>query len=327
MRATPHRVTIPRRHSYRASANPATAADGSPMTRSPVPSTDGTDHRGSPPPDFVAPVLRYVASDGTDDAGKHAQPFSVLLIHGQPGSALIWTRLLPLLRGRGLRSLAVDRPGYGRTSGAAVDQFANAAAVAHLLDEQRSPAVIVGHSLGAGIALALAANAPQHVRALVLVAPAVGAQSITITDRLLAAPILGPSLIWFGFRALGLALHLAPLRSRVLTKRVGLSAGDSKEVVRRITYGNTWRSFIVEQRHLVADAVRLRDQIRRIDCPVLIVAGSRDRIATAGVVSALSKQLPGAEVTMTNTGHLIPIDDPEAVASAVQSAVRRSGDG
>jgi pimeloyl-ACP methyl ester carboxylesterase len=208
-----------------------------------------------------------------------------------------------------------------------VDQFANAAAVAHLLDEQRSPAVIVGHSLGAGIALALAANAPQHVRALVLVAPAVGAQSITITDRLLAAPILGPSLIWFGFRALGLALHLAPLRSRVLTKRVGLSAGDSKEVVRRITYGNTWRSFIVEQRHLVADAVRLRDQIRRIDCPVLIVAGSRDRIATAGVVRALSKHLPGAEVTMTNTGHLIPIDDPEAVASAVQSAVRRSGDG
>jgi pimeloyl-ACP methyl ester carboxylesterase len=293
MRSSPHRVTIPRRHSYRASANPATAADG-------------------------------FASDRTDDDAEHPQPFSVLLIHGQPGSALIWTRLLPLLRGYGLRSLAIDRPGYGHRGGAAVDQFANAAAVAHLLAEQRSPAVIVGHSLGAGIALALAANAPQHVRALVLVAPAVGAQSITISDRLLAAPIVGPSLIWFGFRALGLALHVAPLRRRILIKRVGLSAGDSEEVVRRITYGNTWRSFIVEQRHLVADAVRLRDGIRRIDCPVLIVAGSRDRIATAGVVNALSKQLPGVEVTMTNTGHLIPIDDPEAVASAVQRAVRRS---
>lgn len=156
-------------------------------------------------------------------------------------------------------SLPSTALGYGHTGGPAVDQFGNVAALVKILEErQDSPAVIVGHSLGAGIALALAATAPRHVRALVLIAPAAGPSAITGTDRVLAAPIIGPTLTWFGFRAAGWALHIPPLRQRILTDRIGLSATNVKEVVCRVTHGQVWRSFTIEQRHLVTDATAFK---------------------------------------------------------------------
>jgi pimeloyl-ACP methyl ester carboxylesterase len=323
MRTSPHRVTTSRRRTQNTSPSQTSATEGLPAPTSPRTSTGAATARRWVPPDFAASVLIHSIADETVDADSGLEAHSVLLIHGQPGSSLIWTRVLPLLHSHGLRTVAVDRPGYGYTGGEAKDQFANAAAIGRLLDEQdRSPAVIVGHSLGAGIALALAATAPRHVRALVLVAPAAGPQSISITDRVLAAPILGPSLAWLGFRAVGIALHLAPLRQRILTTRIGLSVSDAKQVVHRITCGTTWRSFTIEQQHLVTDARRLHLRLGQLDCPVLIVAGARDHIATPRIVTALSRRLPGSEIITTDTGHLIPIDDPHAVTNAVLRALR-----
>lgn len=255
------------------------------------------------------------------EAGTEAP--AVLLVHGQPGSSLIWARVRPLLRDSGLRVLAVDRAGYGFTGGPAADQFDNAAALAEILDEQvQSPAVVVGHSLGAGIALALAATAPQHVRALVLIAPAAGPSAVTATDRVLVAPFLGSALTWLGFRAAGLALHLPQLRRRVLQERIGLSEAEAREVMCRVTHGAVWRSFVVEQRQLVTDAHRLENMFGDVACPVVIVAGTRDRIVRLRVVAAIAKSLPESKLFTTRTGHLIPVDDPNAVVDAVLHALR-----
>jgi pimeloyl-ACP methyl ester carboxylesterase len=252
---------------------------------------------------------------------EHAH--SVLLIHGQPGSSLIWTRVRPLLLACGLQVLAIDRPGYGHTTGQALNQFGNAAAIAAVLDEQHtSPTIVVGHSLGAGIALALAATAPHHVRALVLIAPAAGRSAISATDRALAAPILGPTLTWLGFRATGLALHMPVLRRRILTDRIGLGENDADEVVRRITRGEVWRSFSVEQRHLVTDAQLIEESLAGITCPVVIVAGTRDRIVRPRIVAALARQLPESNLITADAGHLIPSDNPDAVVNAVLRALR-----
>jgi pimeloyl-ACP methyl ester carboxylesterase len=257
------------------------------------------------------------------DAAEDEQAHSVLLIHGQPGSSLIWTRVRPLLSACGLHVLSIDRPGYGHATGEALNQFGNAAAIAAVLDEQHTaPAIVVGHSLGAGIALALAATAPHHVRALVLVAPAAGPTAISATDRALAAPVLGPALSWLGFRAVGVALHLPVLRRRILTERIGLSATDADDVVRRITRGQVWRSFTVEQRHLVTDAHLIGDSLGGITCPVVILAGTRDRIVRPRIVAAIARQLPEANLITTDTGHLIPIDDPDAVVNGVLRALR-----
>lgn len=117
-------------------------------------------------------------------------------------------------------------------------------------------------------------------------------------------------------------MHIPLLRRRILTDRIGLSATDGKEVVRRITHGQVWRSFTIEQRHLVSDAHRLQDQLGAIQCPVVIVAGTRDQIVRARLVAVLASGLAESTITKTDTGHLIPVDDPGAVAKAVLRALR-----
>ena len=111
------------------------------------------------------------------------------------------------------------------------------------------------------------------------------------------------------------------LRQLILTTRVGLSASDAKHVVRRLTSGPTWRSFVLQQRRLVTDAHALHRTCAGSTCPVVIVAGTRDDIATPRAVITLGRRLPGSEVITTDTGHLIPIDDPDAVASASPARV------
>lgn len=271
-------------------------------------------------------VLARAAGHGavrSDIPDAEHEVHDVLLIHGQPGSSLVWTRVSSLLRSRGLRVLAIDRPGYGHTGGKAEGQFGNATAIAQILDDRwNPPAVVVGHSHGAGIALALTATAPHHVRALVLVAPAAGPGAVTATDRVLAVPIIGLALTWLGFRTAGLALHIPVLHKRILTDRFGLNGADANEVVRRVTHGEVWRSFTTEQRHLASDSHLLQARLGEIRCPIVIVEARRDRIVRPRVVAEMARQLPHAKIITTDTGHLIPIDDPDAVVDAVLCTLR-----
>jgi pimeloyl-ACP methyl ester carboxylesterase len=63
-------------------------------------------------------------------------------------------------------------------------------------------------------------------------------------------------------------------------------------------------------------------RLAAITCPVVIVAGTRDRIVRPGIVAALARQLPESNLITTDTGHLIPIENPDAVVNAVLRALR-----
>jgi pimeloyl-ACP methyl ester carboxylesterase len=114
--------------------------------------------------------IHYVA------AGRAGAP-PLLLVHGSPGTWEAWGGYLrdPELRDQA-RLLAVDRPGFGGTArGRAEPSLARQAAAlaAVLAAEGGGPAVVAGHSLGGPIAVRLAVDRPELVRALVLVAPSI----------------------------------------------------------------------------------------------------------------------------------------------------------
>jgi pimeloyl-ACP methyl ester carboxylesterase len=104
----------------------------------------------------------------------------VLLIHGNCSSALFWVPLLRHLPPT-LRVVAPDLRGYGKTEPRPVDatrglgDFADD--VLALLDDPKLFAapdvrpVVVGHSMGAGVAMQLAVARPERVAALLLEAP------------------------------------------------------------------------------------------------------------------------------------------------------------
>ena len=226
MRSDQHRPTISPRPSHGFALNPTSpirtlAALGSPSPVRRYPSTGAATFRRPLSSRGAAPVLidSAPAPAGEDD---RANARNVLFIHGPSASSLIWTRVLSLLSEGGVHTHVVRYGGERQAGPDAVDQFANAAALARLLDEQHSaPAVIVGYGAGSGLALALAATAPRHVRALVLVAPVAEPLTIGVIDRVLATPLLGASLAWIGFRGAGLAVRIGPLRDVIAQESSG----------------------------------------------------------------------------------------------------------
>ncbi|WNM36955.1 alpha/beta hydrolase [Micromonospora halotolerans] len=123
-----------------------------------------------------------VRANGIVQAVRVAGPpdgVPVLLVHGNVSSAAFWEPLLPRLPGT-LRVVAPDLRGYGDTDTAPVDatrglgDFADD--VAALLDAPGLFApgarpVVVGHSLGGGVAMRLLVDHPDRVAGLLLEAP------------------------------------------------------------------------------------------------------------------------------------------------------------
>jgi pimeloyl-ACP methyl ester carboxylesterase len=106
------------------------------------------------------------------DEGPRDAP-ALLAVHGIPGSVRDFRHLAPLLTER-LRFIRIDLPGFGGSAPLHpdVDTFGSRAqVVVDLADALGLPQFsILGHSMGGGTALVLAATHPERVRLLVLVA-------------------------------------------------------------------------------------------------------------------------------------------------------------
>jgi pyruvate dehydrogenase E2 component (dihydrolipoamide acetyltransferase) len=112
-------------------------------------------------------TLRYL------DQGEGAE--TVLFLHGFGGDLMNWMFVQPEVSGKA-RTIALDLPGHGASSkelGSATSIEGLAAAVgefAKAIGLER--AHVVGHSMGGGVAVALAKAAPDLVASLTLLAPA-----------------------------------------------------------------------------------------------------------------------------------------------------------
>lgn len=99
-----------------------------------------------------------------DPAGR-----AVVLLHGMKFQAETWRELgtLAQLAGQGLRVLAVDLPGFGRST---ANPCAPGEVVHRLLDKlDIDRAVLVGPSMGGRVAMEYAIAHPERLAALVLV--------------------------------------------------------------------------------------------------------------------------------------------------------------
>jgi pimeloyl-ACP methyl ester carboxylesterase len=228
----------------------------------------------------------------------------VLLLHGQPGTAADWERLTASI-GDGMRTIAFDRPGWDGRS-AVRDLAGNASAARNVLDAVGvERATVVGHSLGAAVAVWLAWSSPERVGRLVLVAPAANLHSLSAVDYLLAAPAIGwlASLgaMWGG----GLVLGSGPIR-RWVAEATALDDRYLRMAGRMLLAPSAWRSFAREQRFLVRDLPVLERQLGQIAAPTTIVAGAVDRVVPIAAARRLAGQIRGAElVEIEDAGHLV----------------------
>jgi pimeloyl-ACP methyl ester carboxylesterase len=246
----------------------------------------------------------------------------VVALHGQPGTAADWAGVVPLVRDR-CTIITPDRLGYGRTGGRAAGFAANATAVIELLDRlELERAVMVGHSWGGGVALAMAIAAPQRVAGLVLVASVSPLERVTFVDRLLAVPPVGTVVARLAIGAAGRVLTYPSVRAMV-EGRVGTQTADS--VAQAWRQGGMARSFALEQRALVDELGGMAQRLGKIAAPAVVVIGAADHIVVPTAGERLAAALNAADVVhVPRAGHLLPFDHPEVVADALDAVLGRA---
>jgi pimeloyl-ACP methyl ester carboxylesterase len=251
----------------------------------------------------------------------------ILLIPPAGATASTWGTLVGDLAGAD-RVIAYDRRGYRRSGGEVVRSAAvhalDAAAVLEAL--QAGPAVVVGTSAGATIALDLAVRRPDLVRAVVVHEAAW--RALRHPD----ASGLGTlaRMQWLAWR--GRYPQAAETLLRwVYSYRDGGSAWDAFPEQWRQTARENGKSVVADLKSSMGGYPRAQD-LATITAPVVCTYGSRSRSYMRPLTRALAHAIPTASVReIDGTAHAVPFDAPgnfaQVIAEAMRSSQARSGSG
>ena len=226
---------------------------------------------------------------------------------------------------RSFRAVAIDRPGFGyseRPRGTAW----TAAAQAELLDKVFARIgiehpVVVGHSLGSMVALALALNHPGAVSGLVLVSgyyyPTARADVLLVAPP--ATPVLGDLLCYTVAPLVGEALAPRFIKKMFSPHAVPARFSDQFPVGMMLRPSQV-RAATKDAAHMIPDSYGLSERYAKLTCPVAIIGGDADAVVdqTAHALR-LHKAVPGSTLDMfAGAGHMIHYADPSRVVRAIE---------
>ncbi|HVQ40525.1 MAG TPA: alpha/beta hydrolase [Pyrinomonadaceae bacterium] len=259
---------------------------------------------------------------------------TLLLIHGLAGSMRNFTHsLVDRLAGE-FRVVVMDRPGSGesaRDPGACVRLASQAETVSAFISAlELDRPVLVGHSLGGAVALAVALDYPEQVRGLALVAPLANVQEtvpvvfekLLIRSRMLrslaAWTVATPASMLRRARVLDTIFGPDPIPQDFATAGGGLLSLRPK-------------SFCAASEDLVA----LSDELPALSAlverypdlrlPVGILYGKGDRVLDHRLHGiAAAAKINGCELELVEGGHMLPLTAPDHVAAFVRRVAEKS---
>jgi pimeloyl-ACP methyl ester carboxylesterase len=274
------------------------------------------------------PVGRFIDVDGVRlHYLERGEGPPLVLLHGN-GSMIqdFVSSGLVDMAARNHRVIVFDRPGYGhstRPRGRVWSPQAQADLLQTALDRLGvSPAVILGHSWGASVAVALALEHPQMVRGLVL-----ASGYYYPTARVDMALLSGPAMPLAGDVS---RYTIAPIVSRLvwpllLRKIFGPAPvpakfkGFPEEMAVR---PSQIHAEAAESALLIPSAAAMCKDYAALTMPVAIVVGAEDRLIDP---AAQSRRLHQAIAQSSfhlvqGCGHMVHQTNPEAVMKAINAA-------
>ncbi|HEY3678039.1 MAG TPA: alpha/beta hydrolase [Bradyrhizobium sp.] len=236
-------------------------------------------------------------------AGDPASP-SLVFLHGIGGAARAWRGQLDYFADS-YRSLAWDMPGYGSSAALSSVSIASLAdALKDFLDATGAVRpVIVGHSIGGMIVQQLLAQDPEIAGAVVLAqtSPAFGKPDGDWQKQFISAR-LGP---------LDRGETMVSLAPSLVKELVGDDPDASGMVLARDCMASvpaaTYRATM-----LALMGFDLRDALKEISVPTLVLSGSKDNNAPAPMMAKMASYIPSATyVELEGVGHLANLERPE----------------
>jgi pimeloyl-ACP methyl ester carboxylesterase len=238
---------------------------------------------------------------------------AVLFIHGAGMDHTVWALQTRYFGHHGCSVLAVDLPGHGRSGGSALRSVgALAAWIGRVLDAAGvASAALVGHSMGALVALEAAAVAPARVRSLALLGVA---ERMPVHPELQAAADggerLAPELVasWGHGRSGHLGGNPAP----------GLwMMGGALTLLERAPAGVLAADLAACNAYDGAMAAAAR-----VACPTLLLLGSADRMTPPAKAKPLGTAIASSRtVVLPDAGHMLMTERPDAVIDALREVM------
>lgn len=245
----------------------------------------------------------------------------VILLHGIGGCVENWADNIPALA-QGRRIYALDIVGFGRTDKPQVRftvPFVTEFVHEFIIAQQIDRAVLVGESMGGGIALYLALQYPRLVEKLVLADSAGLGREVTIYLRLFSLPVVGEILTRpsrkGSARTWALLLHD---QSLITDQRIEKS-------YQLASLPGAQRCFLSVLRTMIniwgakSEAYRpILDHLGEIEMPTLVLWGAQDQFLPVALSHRAMERLPNARLHIFDPcGHVPNIECPQAFNALV----------
>ncbi len=229
----------------------------------------------------------------TGNSEEGDRKISLVFIHGSGSNHSMWSHQYAKLRKR-YNVFALDLPGHGRSSGSGENKVENyARAVKALLDELKlARPVIVGHSLGAAIALQMALLYPQEIAGIV---PVGGGITMPVNPLVFAGLKTNSAetidlICKFSLAKENRAKLLAPLQKSLAQANIEVLQGDLA----------------------ACDALDLTAEIVKINIPVFVICGDNDKMTPSALSGELGAKISGAKLCfIEGAGHMPMLEKPE----------------
>ena len=244
---------------------------------------------------------------------------TVLMLHGLGGDHRGLAELAAGVPGPNV--IVPDLPGYGASDPLpgthSLTAYADAIAELRVrLDLERMH--LLGHSLGASIALVHAARHGAFLRSLCLLNPVSTASNVTanlgkLYYRTAARLPTRAARWWLVSRPAVYLSDAFVITTRDPARRRWILHEDYRNY-RRASVRAMVESFLSYYETPFAE------HAAAVAVPALLLTGDRDGIAPVGSVAALAQGMPGARfVELPDAGHLAPVELPRQVAEVVRN--------
>jgi EmrB/QacA subfamily drug resistance transporter len=287
----------------------------------------------APPADIPGLETRVTVLHGSRVVYRtagHGQP--IVLIHGLLDSGATWRKVAPVLA-LNHRVIVPDLLGHGDSDGPAgadYSIFSHALLVRDLLAElQVERATVVGHSLGAGVAMGLAYACPERVDRLAILSAGGIGQDLTPTLRAAALP----GADWLA-RTLGSRPCLRAIRAGAWLasvaggRRLGRGLVEAARMLERIGDAGRRSAFLESARAVInvrgqkSSALRLMPSYRM---PLFVLWGTHDRVIPARHAELIQEVRPDAQVVLLDgVGHSPHLARPTVVAEALSTWISQA---
>jgi pimeloyl-ACP methyl ester carboxylesterase len=281
--------------------------------------------------------FRIASADGTslyaEAYGAQDGP-ALVLAHGWTEQLTFWGPVIRCLETSGLRLIAYDLRGHGRSAPAsdadyALERFGeDVEAVVRAADPGDGQVTVVGHSLGA---MSIAAWSEHHE-------PSAHAQAAALVNTglgdLLASHLLFGEVAkilnhpWASRAFMGARTRVPPFSTPVQQALIRYAAFGPDATAAQVAF---YEHMLIECPADVRAAcgvalseMNLWHALDRLAIPTLVVAGDRDRLTPPQHARRIAAELPqpAGLMELRDTGHMSPLERPGELSEALERLAR-----